>query len=238
MADGPTIVESEADRAITGRRAVRAFLPDPVPPALVRHILRVASRAPSGGNLQPWKVHVVTGAPKAALQEALLAAVADPAYRAEDAYAYYPRRWFEPYDGRRREIARRLYGALGIGRRDVARMRAQETRNLVFFDAPVGLFFTLDRRLETGGWVDTGMFIANVMTSARSHGLDSCPQASFISHHRIVARHLGLAQDEILVCGMSLGFRDPARPENGFETPREPLEAFVTFHDGEGSHEK
>lgn len=231
MADGPTIVESEADQAITGRRAVRAFRPDPVPPALIRHILRVAARAPSGGNLQPWKVHVVSGAAKAALQAALLDAVQHPDYHPEDAYAYYPKRWFEPYDGRRREIARRLHGALGIGRRDVAAMRVQDRRNLVFFDAPVGLFFFVDRRLEVGSWLDMGMFIANIMTSARSHGLGTCPQASFISHHRIVQRHLGCLEDEVLCCGMSLGFRDPARPENAFETPREPLESFVTFHD-------
>lgn len=231
MADGPTTVASEADQAITGRRAVRAFRPDPVPQELIRHLLRVAARAPSGGNLQPWKVHVVSGAAKAALQTALLHAVQQPGYQPEDAYAYYPKHWFEPYEGRRREIARRLHGSLGIGSRNVAAMRAQDRRNLVFFDAPVGLFFFLDRRLEVGSWLDTGMFIANVMTSARSHGLDTCPQASFISHHRIVQRHLGCSEDEILCCGMALGFRDPTRPENVFETPREPLESFVAFHD-------
>jgi nitroreductase len=231
MADGPTIVESKADQAITGRRAVRAFRPDPVPPELIRHILRVAARAPSGGNVQPWKVHVVSGAAKATLQSALHLAVQQPGYHPEDAYAYYPRHWFEPYAGRRLEIARQLHGSLGIGRRDVAAMRAQDRRNLVFFDAPVGLFFFLDRRLEVGSWLDMGMFIASVMISARSHGLDTCPQASFISHHRIVQRHLGSSEDEILCCGMALGFRDPVRPENVFETPREPLESFVAFHD-------
>ncbi|WP_206419730.1 nitroreductase [Minwuia thermotolerans] len=228
---------NDVDAAITGRRAVRAFLQDPVPLALIQHILAVASRAPSGGNLQPWKVHVITGGPKARLERTLAAALATPGYRGKPAYPYYPDRWFEPYDSRRRDIARRLYAALGIGRRDVIAMRRAEARNLEFFGAPVGLFFCTDRRLEAGSWLDMGMFVGNVMTAARGHGLDTCPQASFISHHDIVARHLGLAEEEIMLCGMALGYRDPDRPENAFESPRAPPSDFVTVHAGYGDAE-
>ncbi len=221
------------DAAITSRRAIRAFLPTPVPKETVVEILRVATRAPSGTNTQPWKVHVLTGAAKEKLSAAIKAAYDDPAERAahREEYDYYPTEWRSPYIDRRRKIGWDLYGLLGIAKTDRARMHAQHGRNYAFFDAPVGLIFTIDRVMKQGSWLDYGMFLQNVMLAARARGLDTCPQAAFTQFHRIIAQELGLGADEMVVCGMSLGFADPAAIENTLVTERDPVEAFARFHD-------
>ncbi|MBS0441894.1 MAG: nitroreductase [Proteobacteria bacterium] len=221
------------DAAITSRRAIRAFLPTPVPKETVVEILRVATRAPSGTNTQPWKVHVLTGAAKEKLSAAIKAAYDDPAERAahREEYDYYPTEWRSPYIDRRRKIGWDLYGLLGIAKTDRARMHAQHGRNYAFFDAPVGLIFTIDRVMKQGSWLDYGMFLQNVMLAARARGLDTCPQAAFTQFHRIIAQQLGLGADEMVVCGMSLGFADPAAIENTLVTERDPVEAFARFHE-------
>lgn len=220
------------DAAITSRRAIRAFLPTPVAKETVVEILRVATRAPSGTNTQPWKVHVLTGAAKERLSAAIKAAYDDPAERAahREEYDYYPTEWRAPYIDRRRKIGWDLYGLLGIAKTDRARMHAQHGRNYAFFDAPVGLIFTIDRVMKQGSWLDYGMFLQNVMLAARARGLDTCPQAAFTQFHRIIAQQLGLGADEMVVCGMSLGFADPAAIENTLITERDPVEAFARFH--------
>ena len=221
------------DAAITSRRAIRAFLPTPVPKETVVEILRVATRAPSGTNTQPWKVHVLTGAAKEKLSAAIKAAYDDPAERAahREEYDYYPTEWRSPYIDRRRKIGWDLYGLLGIAKTDRARMHAQHGRNYAFFDAPVGLIFTIDRVMKQGSWLDYGMFLQNVMLAARARGLDTCPQAAFTQFHRIIAQQLGLGADEMVVCGMSLGFADPTAIENTLVTERDPVEAFARFHE-------
>jgi LAO/AO transport system ATPase len=217
------------DRAITTRRSVRAFLPTRVPQATVKEILNVASRAPSGTNTQPWHVHVVAGERRAALSAAVLHAHDhEPALHAEE-YRYYPERWDEPYLERRRAIGWSLYGLVGIERGDKAGMHRQHGRNYLFFDAPVGLIFTIDRGLERGSWLDYGMFLQNVMVAARARGLDTCPQAAFLKFHRVIARELALPANEMLVCGMSMGYADPDAPENRLVTEREPATAFARF---------
>ena len=220
------------DAAITSRRAIRAFLPTPVAKETIVEILRVATRAPSGTNTQPWKVHVLTGAAKEKLSAAIKAAYDDPAERAahREDYDYYPTEWRSPYIDRRRKIGWDLYGLLGIAKTDRARMHAQHGRNYAFFDAPVGLIFTIDRVMKQGSWLDYGMFLQNVMLAARARGLDTCPQAAFTQFHRIIAQQLGLGADEMVVCGMSLGFADPAAIENTLVTERDPVEAFARFH--------
>ena len=220
------------DAAITSRRAIRAFLPTPVAKETIVEILRVATRAPSGTNTQPWKVHVLTGAAKEKLSAAIKAAYDDPAERAahREEYDYYPTEWRSPYIDRRRKIGWDLYGLLGIAKTDRARMHAQHGRNYAFFDAPVGLIFTIDRVMQQGSWLDYGMFLQNVMLAARARGLDTCPQAAFTQFHRIIAQQLGLGADEMVVCGMSLGFADPAAIENTLVTERDPVEAFARFH--------
>ena len=221
------------DAAITSRHSMRAYLPTPVPRATIEAILEVAARAPSGTNTQPWKVHVLTGAAKERLSQAVLAAYNDPAERARhtEDYAYYPMQWVPPYIDRRRKVGWDLYGLLGIGKADKERMHAQHGRNYTFFDAPVGLIFTIDRVMQQGSWFDYGMFVENIMIAARARGLDTCPQAAFTQFHRIIARELDLADTEMVVCGMSLGYADPDAPENSLITEREPVSGFTRFHE-------
>jgi nitroreductase len=220
------------DEAITSRRSIRAFLPAPVPRGTIEEILHVAARAPSGTNTQPWKVHVLTGAAKERLSAAIRAAFDDPAERARhtEEYAYYPTQWQPPYIDRRRKVGWDLYGLLGIGKTDKERMHAQHGRNYAFFDAPVGLIFTIDRVMQQGSWLDYGMFLQNIMVAARARGLDTCPQAAFTQFHRIIEAQLGLGPDEMVVCGMSLGHADPAAIENSLVTEREPVAGFTRFH--------
>jgi nitroreductase len=144
-------------------------------------------------------------------------------------FAYYPTKWFEPYLARRRKVGWDLYGLLGIGRADKARMHAQHARNYRFFDAPVGMIFTVHRDLEAGSLIDYGMFLQNVMVAARARGLDTCPQAAWMEFPRQIAAALALPPEERLVCGMALGHADPEAPENRLVTEREPVAGFATF---------
>jgi nitroreductase len=221
----------DADDAITSRKSIRAFLPTPVPRETVADILRVASRAPSGTNTQPWKVHVLAGEPLRELSRQVLTAFDDPVQAKTQTreYAYYPEKWVSPYIDRRRKVGWDLYGLLGIGKGDFELTHRQHGRNFAFFDAPVGLMFTIDRILERGSWLDYGMFIQNVMIAARGRGLDTCPQAAFLDFHRIILDFLGRPGEEMLVCGMSLGFADPDAVVNTLQTEREPVEGFARF---------
>ncbi len=217
------------DDAINSRKSVRAFLPDPIEEQTIRDILTVAARAPSGTNMQPWKVYVATGKKK----QELTAAILNSGIRAEkaawDEYKYYPDQFFEPYLSRRRAVGFALYGLLGIGRRETERMRAQHDRNFTFFDAPVGMIFTIDRRLNVGSWIDHGMFLQSIMIAARGRGLHTCPQAAFAPYHRQIRPVLQIAEEEIVVCGMALGYEDETKPENTLRSERAPLEEFVSF---------
>jgi nitroreductase len=224
--------QAAVDAAITSRRSIRAFLQTPVAEATIREILDVASRAPSGTNTQPWKVHVLTGAARERFSQALLAAYDDPVERVQHAeeYDYYPREWISPYIDRRRKIGWDLYGLLEIGKADKDKMHAQHGRNYVFFDAPVGLIFTIDRVMAQGSWLDYGMFMENVMIAARGRGLDTCPQAAFTQFHRVIKRELGLGDHEMVVCGMALGFADPDAVANRLTTVRARVDEFAKFH--------
>jgi nitroreductase len=219
------------DAAITSRRSIRAFLPTPVAREDIEKILEVSARAPSGTNIQPWKVYVLTGAAKASLSDAILQAHNDPALARQhtEEYHYYPREWVSPYIDRRRKVGWDLYALLGLGRENKAGMAAQHGRNYRFFDAPVGFIFTIDRVLEQGSWLDYGMFLENIMVAARARGLDTCPQAAFTQYHRIIAEQLKLPANQTVVCGMALGFADRAKVENSLVTEREPVPGFVQF---------
>ena len=219
------------DGVIRERRSVRGFLPTAVPRETILEILDVAARAPSGTNTQPWQVIVVTGGRKEALSRELIETALDPARVAEheQEYSYYPDKWVHPYLERRRKVGYDLYGLLGIAKGDHERMKLQFARNYAFFDAPVGLFFTMDRILGQGSWLDYGMFLQNVMLAARARGLDTCPQAAFTKYHRIIGRHLEIPQERQLLCGMALGYGDLARIENSLQTEREPAKAFTRF---------
>ena len=233
MTTPPASDIAAAEAAVATRRSVRAFLSTPVPRATIERILALASRAPSGTNTQPWRVYVLTGEPLRSLSRRLVAAYDDPeeSARHTEEYPYYPTEWVSPYIDRRRKIGWDLYGLLGIGKTDKARMHAQHRRNYEFFGAPVGLMFTIDRILRQGSWLDYGMFIEGVMVSARAHGLDTCPQAAFTPFHRIVTDEIRAPANEQLVCGMSLGWADPGAIENTLVTEREPVAGFVRFLD-------
>ena len=218
------------DAAISGRRSIRGFLPRPVPRDLLERVLEVAARAPSGSNIQPWKVHVVTGATLERLKAALTAAhEAGETHRRE--YEYYPVSWREPYLARRRKVGWQLYELAGVARGDKAGGHRQHGRNYAFFGAPVGLVFTIDRDMEKGSWLDYGMFLQNIMVAARGHGLDTCPQAAIATWPDIIRAELAVPEDEVVVCGMALGWADPEDPVNRLVSEREPLSVFCHFHD-------
>ena len=224
---------SAVDAAITSRRSIRAFLPTPVARQTIEDILAVASRAPSGTNTQPWQVHVLTGAALQALARDIAAAHNDPAERAThtEEYTYYPTEWRSPYIDRRRKVGWDLYALLGLAKTDKAGMHQQHGRNYSFFDAPVALMFTIDRVMQQGSWLDYGMFLQNVMIAARARGLHTCPQAAFTQFHRLIGEELNLLPEQMLVCGMSLGFADPAAVENTLVTERAPVAQFTRFID-------
>lgn len=229
------ITSSAVDAAITSRMSVRAFTSQPVDRAAIEHILQVASRAPSGTNCQPWRVYVLQGASQARLVEQVCRAHdairANPALAADyvEEYDYYPQKWVSPYIDRRRENGWGLYGLLGIGKADKDKMHAQHQRNFRFFDAPVGLMFTVDRVLGRGSLVDYGAFLQNVMVTARGQGLHTCPQAAWNGFAKIILPHIGAGPDEMLVCGMALGHADESAVVNTFHTPRVPTQDFTTW---------
>ena len=233
MSDTPHAV----DAAIDSRMSTRAFLPQAVPRATLEHLLALASRAPSGTNTQPWKVYVLQGASKDSLIDKVCAAHdairANPELAAQyrEPYDYYPEKWVSPYIDRRRENGWGLYGLLGIGKGDKDKMHAQHQRNYRFFDAPVGLMFTLDRVMGRGSLVDYGMFMQNIMVAARGHGLHTCPQAAWNGFAKIILPHISAGEDEMLVCGMALGYADESALVNTFRTPRVSAQAFTTWMD-------
>lgn len=219
------------DEAITSRRSIRAFFPKPVERSDIEALLAVAARAPSGSNTQPWKVKVVTGAALKTLSDEILKAYMDPAQAAShtEEYNYYPKQWVAPYVDRRRKVGWDLYALMGLTRENKSGMQAQHGRNYTFFDAPVGLIFTVDRVMEQGSWLDYGMFLQNIMIAARGRGLDTCPQAAFTTFHSVIARVLQLPANEQLVCGMALGYADTSKIENSLVTERESVQGFSQF---------
>jgi len=227
------MTQTIVDAAITSRMSARAFTQAPVSRETLTELLQVASRAPSGTNTQPWKVYVLQGDSRAALVSKVCTAHdairANPALAADyrEEYDYYPEKWVSPYIDRRRENGWGLYGLLGIGKADKDKMHLQHQRNYQFFDAPVGLMFTLDRVMGRGSLLDYGMFLQNIMVAARGRGLHTCPQAAWNGFSKIILPHIGAGADEMLVCGMALGYADETDVVNTFHTPRVPVDEFT-----------
>jgi nitroreductase len=213
--------------AVLGRRSMRAFLPSPVERSLVEELLETAARAPSGGNLQPWRVDVLAGEPLAALKSAALAALG--AERAAMELTVYPSPLPEPYRTRRYRSGETLYEAIGIPREDKPARLAQFARNFDGFGAPVLLFFSIDRIFDRPQWAHLGMFIQNVMLLAHERGLATCPQEAWAAVHGLVAEHIELPAERILYCGMALGYADPEAAINSLRTEREKVEDFARF---------
>lgn len=223
--------------AIDSRFSARAFLPKPVPREIIEDILRLAGRAPSGTNTQPWQVYVLQGASRDGLADKVCSAHdavrANPALAVNfsENYDYYPEKWVSPYIDRRRDNGWGLYGVLGIGKGDKDKMHAQQQRNYRFFDAPVGLMFTIDRVMGRGSLMDYGMFLENFMLAARAHGLHTCPQAAWNGFASIILPYIGARAEEMLVCGMSLGFADESAKVNEYQSPRVAIEEFSRWLD-------
>ena len=225
-----------ANEAILTRRSVRAFLPTPVPRVTVEELLTLASRSPSGSNIQPWKIRVIAGDVKEHLSRSILEALDRDGYEGHKReWNYYPVNWREPFLARRRKIGWDLYGLLGIKKGDFEGTERQRRRNYEFFGAPVGMIFTLDQDLEIGSWLDLGIYLGALMIAARGRGLDTCPQAAFADFHAVIRRELAIPETEIVICGMGLGYADPDAVENRLVTERAPAREFARF---EGFKEK
>lgn len=219
----------EFEHVVRARRSARAFRPDPVPLELVREILDIASMSPSGTNVQPWKVHVVAGAVRDELERAILAhRDTNPA----DASAEFPSsaKRKEPYLSRMRALGKDMYSRIGIPRGDEEASWRQWGRNYSFFDAPVGLIFTIDKDLGPMSFLDIGMFMQTLMLAAKERGLDTCAQGAWNMFWTETRRILDVSEDEYIIAGMSLGYADTDHPVNGITSAREPIDAFATFH--------
>lgn len=208
--------------AIEHRISVRAFMDRPVDKALVAEILERAARAPSGGNLQPWRVYALTGAPLAELK----AAVAANPFGETPEYDVYPPNLWEPLRTRRYQNGEQLYEAIGIPREDKPARLRQLAKNGELFGAPVGLFFCLDRKVGPPQWSDVGMYMQNVMLLAAERGLDTCAQEYWARYPQTVAKVVNLPEDHMLFSGMALGYRDPEHPINAWRSTRDPVDVW------------
>ena len=210
--------------AVETRYSCRAFLPTPVSEATVRDILGRALRAPSGGNVQPWRVHALAGRRLQALIDALVPRFPAELPRGEGAeYDIYPQGLTEPYESRRRLVGELLYQSIDVPRADKPGRYRQYARNFAFFGAPVGLFFCIDRQMGKPQWADLGMFMQTVMLIARDHGLSTCAQEAWTHWHRTLQPFLGLPPERMVFAGMALGHADEAAPINRWRSPRAEL---------------
>ncbi|MEX2642864.1 MAG: nitroreductase [Acetobacterales bacterium] len=219
----------DLEEAIRTRRSMRGFLDVPVPRAAVERILELASCAPSGSNIQPWKVVVVVGEAKHRLVERVQRARREEPGKHKPEYDYYMEKFREPYLSRRRACGWGLYELAGIERGDREASLAFSGRNFDFWDAPVGMIFTLDKDMGQGAWVDFGMFLQTLMLAARGEGLHTCPQAAWRNFPDLLRDELGIPGDETVVCGLSLGWLDEEAPENALRTGRAPVAEFARF---------
>lgn len=216
--------------AIASRYSCRAFLSKSVSEEIVRDIIARAAQAPSGGNLQPWIVHAIAGARLEELKALLRPRFATELPRGEGAeYDVYPPELKEPYYGRRARVGNQLYESLGIPREDRPARYRQFSRNYLFYDAPVGIFISIDRTMGPPQWSDVGGFIQNIMLLARAHGLHTCPQEAWTNWHKTLIPFLRIPPEHILFCGIALGYAADEAPINGWRSEREPLDAFARF---------
>jgi nitroreductase len=214
----------DVSEAVARRMSVRAFKPDPVPGATVREILQAAHQAPSGGNLQPWRVHALGGEVLARFKTLIAATPME-----EPQYEVYPANLWDPFRTRRYQCGEDLYGSIDIGRDNRPGRFAQLAKNLEFFGAPVGLFFSLDRNLGPPQWADLGMFMQTVMLLAVERGLDTCAQEFWARYPRTVAAFVDLPDDHMVFSGMAVGYREEAHPINSWRTRRDPFEVWCSM---------
>lgn len=228
QSDVAAIIES----VITSRRSVRQFLPNEICRETITELLDIAAYAPSGHNTQAWNVYVVTGSTLDALSKEILSTFEDPEVHASHIPEFdaYPTEWVTPFIDRRRALGREMYGVLGIPRGESERMLDQAKKNYAFFDAPVGLMFTVERIMLPGSALDLGMFMQTLMIAAKAIGLDTCPQQAFSPFHRIIRKTLSVPESQVIMCGMSLGYANPLLPINDLKVERVPASSFTKFY--------
>lgn len=209
--------------AITSRKSIRAFTDQPVPRDTLEKILEISQRSPSGTNTQPWHVWLCTGKVKEAITADVLVEARSGKGRGYEDYEYYPAEWNDTHRARRRAVGWQLYGLVGVQKGDREGSARQAARNFLFFDAPVGIFVTIDKYLARGNWADTGMYLQTLMLAARGFGLDTCAQAAWIGYQETIFKHLGVPDDQVLVSGMSLGYADHSKIENTLVSEREDI---------------
>lgn len=219
----------KVSEAVDSRKSVRQFLPDPVDPAVIRAVLERAARAPSGGNLQPWHVHVVGGESLARLKAIMAQRVVQAPEGERAEYDVYPRDLGSPYRERRFQVGEDLYRSIGIAREDRPGRLRQFARNYAFFDAPLALFCSVDRQMGPPQWADLGMFLQTVMLLLREAGLHSCAQECWARYAQTVGEFLALPAQRMLFSGLAIGHEDSAAPINQWRSARVPLAEFVQF---------
>jgi len=219
----------EVAEALKRRISVRAFTPEPVARDIVEAILDEARWSASGGNLQPWRVTVVAGEARQRVIDAVQAKLAEDPFTDENDFPVYPPKLWEPYRTRRHELGEQMYALLGIEREDKAGRLAWLMRNYDFFGAPVGLFFSIDDRMNPNQWAHLGMFMMSVMLAAEARGLSTCAQEAWTMHRNTVAAALGLEPPFQVYCGMALGFRDEGAAVNRLRSQRAAVEDFTEF---------
>ncbi|MCB2098148.1 MAG: nitroreductase [Parvularculaceae bacterium] len=224
------MTEKSVSALLKSRISTRAFLDKPVSESDIREILEIAKFSPSGGNLQPWKVHVVTGAARARVIAAARQSLSGNPFAVESELAIYPPNLWEPYRTRRYALGEEMYEKLGIPREDKAGRLAHLARNYEFFGAPVGLFFTLDRRFDKGQWAHLGMLMLSIALVAEERGLATCMQEAWTTRAKTVCDELGIPDSEQFYCGMALGYADKSAPVNALRSSRAAVEDFVVFH--------
>jgi len=215
--------------AVASRHSIRAYLDRPVPPDTIRRVLTAAARAPSGGNLQPWHIDVVGGAELARLKAIMRTRVVEAPGGEEKDYDVYPKELVAPYRDYRFQVGEDMYGLLGIPREDKAARLGWFARNYQFFDAPLALFCTVDRRMGKPQWSDLGMYLQTVMLLLRAEGLDSCAQECWSTYPQTITAFLGTPAERMLFTGRAIGYADPQHPINRLVTRRAPLDDFATF---------
>ncbi len=217
--------------ALATRKSVRAFRSDPVPRAIVEEILHKAARAPSGGNLQPWKVHVLLGAARDELVRRTKARMAVHPRGGVPEYHIYPPELTEPYKARRFRIGEAMYACLNIPREDKMGRLAQFVRNWEFFGAPVGLIFSIERQMQQGQWSDLGGFLQSIMLLAREYGLSTCAQEAWAPFHEVIREYLSVPPEQMIFCGMALGYADDSAAINRLDSERAPLAEWAVIRE-------
>lgn len=215
--------------AVATRYSCRAFLPKPVSELVVREIVKLAARAPSAGNMQPWRIFALSGAHIEKLKEDLAARTTELPKGEGGDYRIYPEPMTEPYKNRRYRVGELLYQSIGVPREDKAARYRQYARNYQFFGAPVALFFALDRSFGVAQWADIGGYLQTVALLARAYGLHTCPQQAWVAFHKTVRAHLNLPENLVIYSGMAMGYADEHAAINSWQSPREPVGEFSTF---------